>query len=122
MSSCSSTLININGQTGAQICAGAGRSIDLTTCGKYSVGSFNSQLCGQLPANITFPSWMLPNLPGISATVGSLKVQLERGRVSQDCVNKWVKMICVNAPFCDAARSKALSAVTKQQCQAAIDW
>lgn len=122
MSACPSSLINFNSMTGPQICADNGRQIQLTTCQKYNVGTLNTQFCGQLPSNITFPSWMIANLPSLSTSIGSLKSTLQRGQVSTDCTNKWIKLACVAPPFCSADRKKILSAVTKQQCETAINW
>ncbi|EDV27111.1 uncharacterized protein TRIADDRAFT_54738 [Trichoplax adhaerens] len=121
MTACSSNLINIEGQTGPQICARAGTKIQLTQCQKYSPGTINSQICGSLPTNIVFPGYLTTDIQRKTLSIAASKTQLEKANVKKSCVDRWMKLLCVNTPFCSSDRKKLYSAVTRQQCQAAFN-
>ncbi|RDD45755.1 hypothetical protein TrispH2_002103 [Trichoplax sp. H2] len=112
---------NIGSQSFSQYCKQSGRTFSLITCSKFSGSTLNSQYCGALPANITFPNYLLQNMATLGAAISALQTTFSTGGVSNSCRAKWTNMVCVLTPFCSSDKSKQLTAVTRQQCQAAIN-
>ncbi|RDD45753.1 hypothetical protein TrispH2_002105 [Trichoplax sp. H2] len=121
LSSCPANTISLNGQTGTQICTLSGRQISLTSCGRYSMNSLNPFQCGTLPSNITFPTWLIPELPGQSAAITNLRNTLSRAGIGTSCTNRWVRISCRNVPFCSSDSKKLLGVISRQECEAAIN-
>ncbi|EDV27106.1 uncharacterized protein TRIADDRAFT_54733 [Trichoplax adhaerens] len=91
----------------------------LARCVKPPFNSFGIDECSDLPANMTFPEWMIPNLLRQSKSIASLKSILNTARVSKDCSTGILSLACHEIPFCSADSTMLLSAITKQECRKA---
>lgn len=122
LSSCPASIANFDGQSGAQVCQLSGKVFDLKKCAKYSSSSISSAYCENLPYNITFPTWLLPALPGRGLDISNLRNALSYSGASSSCITKWTRFGCLNIPFCSSDKQKILGVLTHQDCESAINW
>ena len=96
------------------------RTINVGSCSRYPSNSINQNLCGSLPSNITFSSVTDVARDAGLLTTFAATFSSALG-VSASCRTQWQKFLCVEAQYCGYG-SQVLSAVTKQQCQSALNW
>ncbi|EDV27107.1 uncharacterized protein TRIADDRAFT_54734 [Trichoplax adhaerens] len=122
LNSCGSNFPNLGPQSFLQYCNESGKTFSLRTCSKFKAGTFSSQYCEALPANITFPYYYsVENLAARAVAISALQTAFSNAAVTSTCGTKWTNIACVLIPSCSSDRTTVLSAVTKQQCQDAIN-
>ena len=105
-----------------QFCQESGKSFDLNSCTAYAGTTFSAQHCGDLPQNISFPSWLASNLGSQAVVLRTIQTSFSTFGITQSCQAKWINMICVLVPFCNSDETELLTAVTRSICEDAINW
>ncbi|RDD45752.1 hypothetical protein TrispH2_002104 [Trichoplax sp. H2] len=77
--------------------------------------------CQALPVNITFPTWLIPNLPNEDSAISKAVSDLQSSGVSASCTNKWISLLCHKVPFCSSHKKKLLGSVSRQECNSAVN-
>ncbi|RDD45754.1 hypothetical protein TrispH2_002102 [Trichoplax sp. H2] len=67
-----------------------------------------------------FPN-LVENLAARAVAISALQTAFSNAAVTSTCGTKWTNIACVLIPSCSSDRTTVLSAVTKQQCQDAIN-
>ncbi|EDV21904.1 uncharacterized protein TRIADDRAFT_59591 [Trichoplax adhaerens] len=118
---CTSSFTSLTDQSWMQSCQVSGQTFDLKVCKKANVTSINLQNCGPLPKQITFPTWIIPNIEQKSKSKALIRRSYSHEGVNSRCIDKWVNMYCLSAPFCSSHHNKIVSGITQQQCQSALN-